>query len=162
MSPDFVGNYLVFTVAHGFVPVNRNLASDRFDDALQRFANVGVAVRFHRGGVHLIEEAVIHLLHHDLSLTRRTLLRFVAKVDPKRSKKNEGQDDSDHYVVVDATARIRPPDVAFDGLGELAHRSVQFTLFGLFLVIPTEPLQPRVEGSVVGWGKSNRRSLDSD
>src|SRR5271166_3894379 len=155
VPPHLVRYYSVFAITHGLVAVDRDLPCDRLDDAQQRFTNVGVAVRFYGRRVHLIEEAVVHLFDHDLSLTRRTLLRFVTKVDPQRRQKNEGEDDRDHHVVVDAAARIRPPDVAFDGLGDLAHRWVQCTLFAVrysHLTLSSRARTlVRVEGSAVAF-----------
>src|SRR5208283_2395501 len=140
MPPDLIRDHVVFAVAHWLVPVDGDFAGNRLDDAGQRLPNVGIAVRLHGRGVHGVEEAIAHLLHEDLSLTRRALLRFVAEVDPQRREENEGEDDRDHYVVRNAAARICPPDVAFDGLGDFAHR--QSYAFAIIAKAPVSVSRP--------------------
>src|ERR1022692_1074408 len=68
MSPDFIRNHVVFTVAHGFVSVDGDVARDRLDDAGQRLSDIGIAVPLNRCGVHLIKEAVSLLLYDDFAL----------------------------------------------------------------------------------------------
>src|SRR5215469_1700058 len=106
MYPDFVGNHVMITVALRFVMVDGDIAADRFDDPQQRLASFSVAACLYSRSIHLVEELVAFLLYDDLSLMRRAFLRFVAEIEPQRSEENEGQDDCDHYIVVDAAARI--------------------------------------------------------
>src|SRR5215472_16585015 len=123
--PNFVGDHVVIAVALRFVMVNGDVSPDRLDDPQQRLTSFGVAARLHCGRIHLVEEFVALLLYDDLSLMRRPFLGFVAEIEPERREENESQDDCDHYIVVDAAARIRPPEMALEGLSKLAHGCIK-------------------------------------
>ena len=70
MSPDFVRNDIVFTVAHRFVSVDGNISRDRLNDTSQRLPDVRITAGLDRRRIHFIEEAVSLRLYDDFSLMR--------------------------------------------------------------------------------------------
>ena len=70
MSPHLVGNDVVFVITNRLVAVDRDVSRDRFENAFERLACLGIATGLHCGGIHFIKKAILRLLHNDFRLMR--------------------------------------------------------------------------------------------
>jgi hypothetical protein len=121
MRPDTIPSDLSRIVTQRFV--TRDL--DRSRDRIQRLLKSLLRIRFAGGNsrsIQFVDECIRAVsAHNDLVGMQAQIIRAVLE-DVARSKKDEGKNDRDHHVVMQAAAWMSPQNVALDGLTEIQEK----------------------------------------
>src|SRR5690348_984565 len=117
MRPYTITRQLARSVAQLFITRDLDLSSDRFQSAFQSPLNVRFPGRHTRGRDIVNKRVGTVGFDENFIGMHGPIVRAVLE-QAARSQKNECQNESDHYVVVQSAARMRPQNVALEGLSE--------------------------------------------
>ena len=117
MGPDAVSSNLPGIVSQRFVARDLNAACDWVQSLLKRLLHVGFAGRNARGAQFVYKGVGTVGPNDNFVGMQAQIIRAVFE-DVTRREKDESEDDGNHHVVMQSPARMRPEDVALDGLTE--------------------------------------------
>src|SRR5579864_8944383 len=113
LHPNFVADDVALVVFDRRVFGYRDLAGNGLDGAQKGLAYLRFCAARHRCGGNLVHEAILSVGCNDnySSWMRIALCRFIFEIDPDRGQEDEGEDQRDHDVVVNAAPVIGPENV---------------------------------------------------
>src|SRR5579883_299274 len=119
VRPHFISSDFAAGVFEGVIVVHDHLAGDAFDDGLETGR-----LAMHLVGGDDVGKATMSIGAHDYFCRGEvTGDRVVAIVPQVRRNEDEGKDQRDHYIVMEAASLIRPEKIAFE---DTAHRSTLY------------------------------------
>src|SRR5579862_4166880 len=101
-----------------FPTVDRHRPCHRLDRPRQVVCRRTALLHPHQLHGNFVERPPARVHRRAYLIRRKIRLRLIAVVNPVRRKKNEGQDQRHHHVVVDAAPLMRPPDIALQHLSQ--------------------------------------------
>src|SRR5215468_4664989 len=117
MGPDAIPVDLPGIVSQRLVTSDLNVACYLIQRLLERLLRIGVAG--YAGGTHFVDKCTRTVgAHNDFVGMQAQIIGAVLE-NAARSKKDEGKNDGDHHIVMQAAAWMRPEDVTLDGLTEI-------------------------------------------
>lgn len=117
MGPDAVSSDLPGIVSQRLVARDLNVACDWIQSLLERLLRVRF-VGSNARSVQFVHKRVGTIGPNDDFVGMQSQIIRAVFEDVARSKKNEGEDDGNHHVVMQPAAWMRPEDIALDGLTE--------------------------------------------
>lgn len=117
MGPDAVSRDLPGIVSQRFVASDLNIPCDWTQGLLKRLLRIGFA-RGDPRGVQFVHKRIGTVSPYNNFVRMQAQIIRAVFEDVARSKKDEGEDDGHHHVVMQSAAWVRPEDVALDGLTE--------------------------------------------
>lgn len=122
MGPNAIPVDLPGIVSQRFVTSDLNVTCDSIQRFLERLLSIRVAG--YARGTHFVNKCTRSIgAHNDFVGMQTQIIRAVLK-DVAGSQEDEGENDCDHHVVMQAAARMRPENVALDGLTEIQESSL--------------------------------------
>jgi len=115
MRPDAITCDLAGTIAQGFVARDLNAAGYGSQDFLESLLRIGFGGG-NAGSIQFVHKSIRAVRpHNNLVGMQPQIIRAVFE-DTAWRKKDEGKDYGNHHVVMKSAARVRPQNVALDGL----------------------------------------------
>src|SRR5436853_4401009 len=125
MGPDTIASDLPRVIPQSFVARDLDLPSNRLQRCLEPLLClkvIGIAAR----RVQLIHKVIGAIRAHNNFVAMQAKGVRAVFEDTSRGKKDEGENDRDHHVVMQSAARMCPQNVALDGLAEFQKTVLDF------------------------------------
>jgi hypothetical protein len=119
VRPYFIGGHFTAGVLERVVVVYNHRSGDALDDGFE--PGVQCAALHLVGGNNVSEAATSVSAHHHLSGREVSRNGMVAVVPQMRRNEDEGKDQRDHYVVMEAAALVSPEEIAFENTAHKEH-----------------------------------------
>lgn len=120
MNPGAISDHVSAAVPYLFHAFHGHGSGNRPKYALKIGADHAFVLGIYGRCVHLIHFSVG--AGHDIGRMRLSNWRFVFEVNETWRNEDKGQDQGDHYVVMEASPRVRPEQVALECAPNARHK----------------------------------------